>query len=333
MSYHPKSIMICALFLATKTDNYYLSLRSFAEKIPNASMEDIIAPEFLLTQGLRFTFDVRHPFRALEGGIMELSAISQGEGLTGPHHPDKKASELQRTLQSLPQVPSTDPSKPVSLSNRIAKAHHETREILKTAAQMTDAYFLYTPPQIWLAAFLLADRPLAEFYLDTKLGTSSATDTTENAPAEKQQALSALRMKLTSVLSSCSDLLSSYPSTQSNADPARMKNLKRIDKKLYHCQNPEKVDLVGLNRAQKRQGSAAAAGMTTGVTSAPPTPAGEDRSQPQGGKTADEDAELQRAAKKRKLERERFEKEGADVFGGELISEKKKGDVRGGGSS
>ncbi|CAK97385.1 uncharacterized protein An17g00250, partial [Aspergillus niger] len=34
MTYHPKQIMPCALFLATKTDNYYLSLRQFAEGVP-----------------------------------------------------------------------------------------------------------------------------------------------------------------------------------------------------------------------------------------------------------------------------------------------------------
>ena len=59
----------------------------------------------------------------------------------------------------------------------------------------------------------------------------------------------------------------------------------RIDKKLYQCQNPEKRDLVGLNRAQKRDG--------------------------------DDDADVDgRAAKKRRLEREEAEKD--DVFGGSL---------------
>jgi hypothetical protein len=44
----------------------------FAENFPQTTGEQILAGEFLLCQGLRFAFDVKHPFRALEGAIMEL---------------------------------------------------------------------------------------------------------------------------------------------------------------------------------------------------------------------------------------------------------------------
>lgn len=47
-------------------------LPRFAEQFPNTTGEDVLAGEFLLCQGLRFAFDVKHPFRALEGAIMEL---------------------------------------------------------------------------------------------------------------------------------------------------------------------------------------------------------------------------------------------------------------------
>ena len=302
--------MPCALFLATKTDNYYMSLRSFTQMVPKATTEDVIAPEFLLTQGLRFTFDVRHPFRGLEGGIMELSAIAQGEGLPGPHHPGQNFTELQRTLQSLPPAAGTDTTKPVSLSNRIAKAHHKTREILKTSAQMTDAYFFYTPPQIWLSAFLIADEPLANFYLDVKLGTSSTTDTVAAESPEQQQVLASLRTKLVSVLSACRDLLVSYPNKHMTPEQ-RMDRLKRIGKKLYHCQNPEKADLVSLNRAQKRVSGNIAAPDTATASAAPTPTEGTEGSQDQG-------AESEHAAKKRKLEKEKAEK-GGDLFGGELV--------------
>lgn len=288
-----------------------MSLRSFTEKIGKATTEDIIAPEFLLTQGLRFTFDVRHPFRGLEGGIMELSAIAQGEGLPGPHHPEQKSLDLQRTMQSLPAPPGADTTKPLTLTNRIAKAHHKTREILKRSTQMTDAYFLYTPPQIWLSAFHIADEPLANFYLDVKLGTYSATDTAAAASPEQQQTLASLRTKLNAVLSACRDLLSSYPSTQISPEQ-RMDKLKRIGKKLYHCQNPEKADLVSLNRAQKRASGNIATTDTAPVSTAP-TPAGAAEG------AMDEDTDLEHAAKKRKLEREKFEREGASLFGGELV--------------
>lgn len=95
-----------------------------------------------------------------------------------------------------------------------------------------------------------------------------------------------------------------------------MKNLKRIGRKLYHCQNPEKIDLRSLNRAAKREGSSIAA---TG------TPAAAEAAAATGVNAAGEDeAELQRAAKKRKLERERFERDGARLFGGDLVEERKR---------
>ena len=50
----------------------------FAEKFPKTTPEEVLAGEFLLCQGIRFAFDVKHPFRALEGAILELRRI---EGL------------------------------------------------------------------------------------------------------------------------------------------------------------------------------------------------------------------------------------------------------------
>lgn len=289
MTYHPKTIMPCALFLATKTDNYYLSLRQFAEVVPgDTTADDIIAPEFLVMQSLRFTFDVRHPFRGLEGGIMELQAMAQGLGSPAPHFPQQTPDELRHQLLSLPASPSTKSS---SINDRLARAHTTTRDLLKSAAQMTDAYFLYTPAQIWLAALLLADRPLAEFYLDSKLGGPLAPDHHGNP-------LYDLRTKLIRTLTDCSALLQSY--TPLASDPDQKKNLRRIGKKLYHCQNPSGANLAG----QKRIPAAAAAAGT--------------------GDAGASESEMERLAKKRKLEREQKEKMGNDLFGGELVAQRTK---------
>ncbi|KAJ5628594.1 hypothetical protein N7490_010822 [Penicillium lividum] len=290
MTYHPKSIMACALFLATKTDNYYMSLRQFADGIPgDTTTEDVISPEFLLMQGLRFTFDVRHPFRGLEGGVMELQAIAQGQGQPGPHLLHQTPQQLQQGLQSIapPPVPCS------SISDRIARAHGTTRETLKSAAQMTDAYFLYTPSQIWLSALLLADRPLAEFYLDTKLG-GPLTATSSAEQSDLQNPLYELRSKLHKILTDCSALLNEY--TTLSSDPDQMKDLKRIAKKLYHCQNPEKVNI-----AQKRY-SAQPQAVSSQVTS---------------------ESESERLAKKRKLE-EKARGGASDMFGPELVAERTK---------
>lgn len=294
MTYHPKSIMACALFLATKTDNYYMSLRQFAEGIPgDTTADDVIAPEFLLMQGLRFTFDVRHPFRGLEGGIMELSAIAQGQAQPAPHLPHQTPQSLKQGLLNLvpPPVPAT------SITDRIGRAHGATRELLKSAAQMTDAYFLYTPSQIWLAAFLLADRPLAEFYLDTKLGGAIDPSAMETDSSTPPNPLSELRTKLLQVLAECGAVLQSY--TPLSSDPDQMKSLKRIAKKLYHCQNPEKVNL-------KRDSAVPRSTLAADVG------------------TATAESETERLAKKRKLEMEQQQRGAHDMFGPELVPDRTK---------
>ena len=144
--------------------------------------------------------------------------------------------------------------------------HDKAKQVLKTSALLSDAYFLYTPSQIWLSALLLVDEPLARFYLDTKVPLTSP-----------------MRPKLMITLSACAELLKSSAS----ADPGKeeIAELKRIDKKLYHCRNPDKVDFVGMNKAQKRDGE---------------------------GKDGALD---EKVVKKRKLERESSQRDGEDVFG------------------
>ncbi|OJJ48926.1 hypothetical protein ASPZODRAFT_1355993 [Penicilliopsis zonata CBS 506.65] len=310
MTYHPKSIMACALFLATKTDNYYMSLRQFADGIPgdNTTAEDVIAPEYLIMQGLRFTFDVRHPFRGLEGGIMELQAMAQGLGQPAPHLPQQTPEDLRRALHLIPPNPSasSSSSSSSSLTDRIAHAHHNTRELLKTAAQMTDAYFLYTPSQIWLSALFIADRPLAEFYLFTKIGSPASLPPSTSSSSSSTNPLDALRTKLIHTITSCSALLQAY--TSLSTGPEQMKSLKAIAKKLYHCQNPEKVNLAGQKRDSANPSPAAS------------TPAAIAAA---GGEGASE-SEMERIAKKRKLELERKGREANDIFGGELVTERTK---------
>lgn len=267
MTYHPKEMMPIAVFFATKTENNYISLRRFAEKLPKTTAEQIIAPEFLLTQGLRFTFDVRHPQRGLEGGFMELLALANGKGQPAPGI-KKSSAELQNEMIKLPPAEAGKARTKTSsdLVSRIGNTHDKAKEVLKTSALLSDAYFLYTPSQIWLSALLLVDEPLASFYLDTKVPPTSS-----------------MRSKLMVTLKSCVETLKSSPS----ADPGKEERsvCLRIDKKLYKCRNPDKLDLVSISKAQKRDGE---------------------------GKEGELDEKI---VKKRKLERENSLREGEDVFG------------------
>lgn len=246
MTYHPTDILKTALFFATKTENYYFRLSKFAEAIGKTKPEDVLASEFLLTQGLRFTFDVRHPFRALEGAVMELQAMEAGHIPWGP------GPKLE------------------NMNKRIKDAHGVAREYLKTSAQLTDVYFYFTPSQIMFAALAIADAELTESYIACKFASASGSGGEE------------LRERIMSTISQCAEILAtvepdSQPSEQERAE------LKALAKKLNKCRNPEKMDLVGLQKA-KREGE---------------------------GSAAAED----RIAKKRKLERDQAMKEGDDLFG------------------
>ncbi|KAL9596631.1 MAG: hypothetical protein Q9219_005668 [cf. Caloplaca sp. 3 TL-2023] len=275
MTYHPKEIMPTAIYLAMKSEDNFHYVKSFAEKLDNISTEDILAPEFLLTQGLRFNFDVRHPFHGLEGGFMELLALTNGKGHSGPLI-NRSGKELRGDLMSLDPAPgsSVKTTTTKELVSRIQGAHGRAKEILKTSALLTDVYFLYTPSQVWLSAFLLVDEPLARVYIDTKI------------PATAD-----IKPKLFTVLQNCAAMLRSAPTTQ--PDKEEKKELKVIVKKLAQCRNPQKMDLVGINKAQKR-----------------------DPDQ-NGGSGLDE-----KVAKKRKLEREKSMKESEDLFGPALSAPK-----------
>lgn len=52
-----------------------LSLLRFGKTFGKEHPEEILAGEFLLCQGLRFALEVRNPFRALRGAVMELSLL------------------------------------------------------------------------------------------------------------------------------------------------------------------------------------------------------------------------------------------------------------------
>lgn len=267
--------MPTAVYLAMKSEDNFHYVKSFAEKLPNISTEDILAPEFLLTQGLRFTFDVRHPFHGLEGGFMELLAFTNGKGQGGPWI-KKSPKELRDDMVNIEPPPGASAKAlgAKELVARIQKAHGKAKEILKTSALLTDAYFLYTPSQIWLSTLFLADEALALFYIGTKV-----------------TAMSEMKPKLLTTLKQCAEMLRSSPIAQ--PDKEEKKELKRIDKKLAQCRNPQKLDLVGMNQAQKR-----------------------DPDQ-NGGNGLDESV-----AKKRKLEREKSMKESDDLFGPALADKK-----------
>ena len=202
MTYPPTEMLIVALFFACKAEGTFVSISElvslvslsvegstlltftsrFAKTFGRDNPEHIIAGEFLLCQGLRFALDVKHPFRALRGAIMELTTLGDIEARPSPDSLARTRTNTHPSLQD----------------SRLAAAEHRAREILRFSPLITDAYFHYTPSQIMLAALSLADRGLAERLIthtfhyvapppnNSGADTPAATSNLESAPLPKR---------------------------------------------------------------------------------------------------------------------------------------------------
>ena len=164
------------------------------------------------------------------------------------------------------------------MSTRIGIAATKAKNLLKSAAILTDAYFLYTPSQIWLATLLLSDAPLFHFYLRSKFPSppsqhsSPAADDTSSSSSSHLSVAKVLR-----TIESCAALLQTYSSI---SETEVKTSLKSIGKKLHY------IDKLW-------------------------------EKYPKHGTKREQDEEVERERKKRKLEREKGEREG-DVFGGPI---------------
>lgn len=79
MTYPPAKMMKTCVFFGAKAENFYPRVAHIATKFPKTTGDEILAGEFLLCQGIRFAFDVRHPYRALDGAIMQLRSFDDVE--------------------------------------------------------------------------------------------------------------------------------------------------------------------------------------------------------------------------------------------------------------
>lgn len=241
MTYPPNTMIKTALFFGAKAEGFYMRVGKIAEKIKGTTVEEILAGEFLLCEGIRFAFDVRHPYRALEGAIMQL-----------------------KSLEDLDE-------------KDIKAAHSRAREILKFGALVTDAYFHYTPSQIMLAALSLADRALAERLVDESFKVNGAhlpkKDAAAETPipdqnnsskaarmktreAERERIFGAeVRDKVMAAIRSCADMLShELPERDDGFWSNEAGELfKPLTKRLKRCRDPDRSDLVALQKARRER--------------------------------------------------------------------------------
>ncbi|KAF9068081.1 cyclin-like protein, partial [Rhodocollybia butyracea] len=156
MDWHPKNVMLTALFLASKTTNNPISLDAYTSHIPNTVASDVLDLEFLVAQSLGFEFAVWHAHRALWGICLDI--------------------------QSLSDTPSD--------STRSQNALYDAAIVHVRAARLTDAEFIYTPSQIALACVSLIEPELILAWLASKEAISIPENRPDVPPRPSAAALS-----------------------------------------------------------------------------------------------------------------------------------------------
>lgn len=147
MEYDPKDLVHTTIFLACKSENYFMSVDSFANKA-KSKKDEILKYEFKLLESLKFTLFNHHPYKPLHGFFLDIQNVLHGK---------------------------------VDL-NYMGKIYDRTKKKI-TDALLTDVVYHFTPPQITLAVFLNEDEQLIRKYLELKFGPLESAD---SEPASQQ---------------------------------------------------------------------------------------------------------------------------------------------------
>ncbi|KAI5953366.1 hypothetical protein KGF54_002737 [Candida jiufengensis] len=236
MEYHPKNILYTCIFLAAKSENYFISIEKFVNSLQNLKVKDILDLEFIVLQSLKFTLLVHHPIRPLYGFFLDF----QAELL----HPSPVMYDVS--------------------VDTIGNLYNKAKEWLNKYYMFSDVAFLYTPPQIALAAMYDVDKRITDKYLKRKYlketpkdeiievdkdgqevnGTAEVDDKTKTSNREQYETLVRLIRK-------CSKLAKELPETD------REKS-KDIDKKCYFALHPYKLINKKIKKLSNENGTPAA---------------------------------------------------------------------------
>lgn len=167
---------------------------------------------------------MRQPIRGLKGIMMELDNLVEGQ-------PDPGLKAEMEALQPPDESARTSWRAGSSVRERIQLAYTAARGMLDSPALLTDAYFLYTPSQIVFASLQIADPPLADWYLKTKVPASSP-----------------ILPKLLATLHACAEMLSGF----STANVLTKDERAVLESKLDKCRDPSTIDMVKAHAAKQR---------------------------------------------------------------------------------
>ncbi|BGP16969.1 hypothetical protein JCM10213_007415 [Rhodosporidiobolus nylandii] len=213
MDYHPKNVMLTCVFLATKTENFSISIDTFAGRVKEPPSV-ILSLEFLVSQSLRFEYKVHHAHLALQGLILDMQAA--GVDLA-------------------------------TLTAAAPKAHALVR-----ASRLTSVEFIYTPAQIALACFRLAEPSLADKWLGAK---EERLEKGKGKEGEDAGGTSQEQLEREALLMLLDELQVVVSEAQKN--PVDKKRAADVDKRLKLARNPEKDPNSALYKKRKAEEEAA----------------------------------------------------------------------------
>lgn len=175
MEFDPKDLVHTTIFLACKSENYFISVDSFANKA-KSKRDEILKYEFKLLESLKFTLLNHHPYKPLHGFYLDIQNVLHGK---------------------------------VDL-NYMGKIYDRCKKKI-TEALLTDVVYHFTPPQITLAVFLNEDEQLIRRYLELKFGSTETNKSTESNNNNNKENESKINVqKLLDIILDCKKMIESY---------------------------------------------------------------------------------------------------------------------------
>ncbi|SGZ54325.1 CIC11C00000000582 [Sungouiella intermedia] len=159
MEHRPKNVLYTIVFLAAKLENYFVSIESFCTRLPKTKPSDILDLEFIVLLSLKFTLLVHHPYRPLYGFFLDFQLVLL--------HPEPVLRDL--TI------------------DKIGALYDNAKKWLNDDALLSEVSFLYTPPQIALAAMYDVDKKITENYLKRKFLKQSTLDSIKEERREERK--------------------------------------------------------------------------------------------------------------------------------------------------
>lgn len=200
MEYHPKLILLTCLFLAAKSENYFISIHTFCKRIPKTTPESILSLEFEILQSLKFTLLTHHPFRPLYGFFFDIQEVLKD---------DYSSKEL-------------------------GTIYDEARKLVDETL-ISDAVYHFTPPQIALACFKQINNELVLKYLKKKFDSETKPETIKEEEEVKEEPNEgkeiSLHDQILETIEQCQEVIK-------KAQNPTKEEATIIDRKVQYCLNP-----------------------------------------------------------------------------------------------